>query len=201
MAPSGGPSDIFKNPPNSSTPPNPQSVVPPQPRSSTSTSGSVSEKSASAPADGTASTAADATTSTAAGADAVPVAPAVLLDFDPAYLSLANGQTQSILVRATATGPTGFPGANLIVHFDPKVVAALVARPILASDGGIADATIDDAGRILFAIPPIPDISGTRVIAQVTFRGVGPGRAAFSFEPVQFDGVSATVSQAVVDVR
>jgi general secretion pathway protein D len=204
MAPSGGPSDIFKNPPNSSTPPNPQSVVPPQPRSSTSTSGSVSEKSASAPVDGTASTAADATTSTAATAavaDAVPVAPAVLLDFDPAYLSLANGQTQSILLRATATGPTGFPGANLIVHFDPKVVAALVARPILASDGGIADATIDDAGRILFAIPPIPDISGTRVIAQVTFRGVGPGRAAFSFEPVQFDGVSATVSQAVVDVR
>ncbi|HEY2797260.1 MAG TPA: secretin N-terminal domain-containing protein [Thermoanaerobaculia bacterium] len=196
MAPSGGPSDIFKNPPNTSNPPTPQSVVPPQPRSSTSSS--ISEKSEAAPADGT-----DAAATTAAiaadAAAAVPTTPAVLIDFDPAYLSLANGQTQSILVRATASA--GFPGANLIVHFDPKVVAALVARPILGSDGGTADATIDENGRVALAIPPIPDMSGTRVIAQITLRGVGLGRASLSFEPVQLDGVSTTLSQAVVDVR
>ena len=196
MAPSGGPSDIFRNPPNSSTPPNPQSQVPPQPRSSTS--GSLSEKSQAAPADGAAPAAADASTA-AVAVDAAPATPAVLLDFDPAYLALSNGQTQSILVRATASA--GFPGANLVVHFDPKVVAALVARPILASDGGIADATIDESGRVKLAIPPIPDMTGTRVIAQITLRGVGVGRAALAFEPVQFDGASATVSQAVVDVR
>jgi general secretion pathway protein D len=195
MAPSGGPSDIFKNPPNTSNPPNPQSVVPPQPRSSTS--GSLSEKSEAAPADGTAPTSADATVS--AVPDGTPATPAVLLDFDPAYLSLANGQTQSILVRATASA--GFPGANLVVHFDPKVVAALVARPILGSDGGMADATIDENGRVALAIPPIPDMSGTRVIAQITLRGTGPGRASLSFEPIQLDGVSTTLSQAVVDVR
>ena len=196
MAPSGGPSDIFRNPPNSSTPPNPQSQVPPQPRSSTS--GSLSEKSQAAPADGAAAAAADASTA-AVAVDAAPATPAVLLDFDPAYLALSNGQTQSILVRATASA--GFPGANLVVHFDPKVVAALVARPILSSDGGIADATIDESGRVKLAIPPIPDMTGTRVIAQITLRGVGVGRAALAFEPVQFDGASATVSQAVVDVR
>ncbi len=207
MAPSGGPSDIFKNPPNTSNPPSPQSQVPPQPRSSTSSS--VLQKSEAAPADGAAAstaTAADATVATAAvvaadAASGVPAAPAILLDFDPAYLSLANGQTQSILVRATTSGPAGFPGANLVIHFDPKVVAALVARPILASDGGIADATIDANGRVLLAIPPIPDMSGTRVIAQITLRGVGAGRASLSFEPILLDGVSTTLSTAVVDVR
>ena len=200
MAPSGGPSDIFRNPPNSSTPPTPQSVVPPQPRSSTSTTGSLSQKSEASPADGSAA-AADAAASAGVAPDDAPATPAVLLDFDPAYLALSNGQTQSILVRATTSGPTGFPGANLVIHFDPKVVAALVARPILASDGGIADATIDEKGRVALSIPPIPDMSGTRVIAQITLRGVGVGRAALSFEPVQFDGVGATVSQTVVDVR
>ena len=176
---------------------NPQSQVPPQPASSTSSS--VSEKSEAAPADGSASTGADATASTTAVPDGAPATPAILADFDPAYLSLAHGQTQSILVRATASA--GFPGANLVVHFDPKVVAAVVARPILASDGGIADATIDEKGIILLAIPPIPDMSGTRVIAQITLRGVGVGRASLSFEPIQLDGVSTTLSTAVVDVR
>jgi general secretion pathway protein D len=195
MAPSGGPSDIFRNPPNTSTPPTPQSVVPPQPRAQGATT---SEKSAAAPADGTATV----DTATAAATDAtqaVAVQPAVLLDFDPAYLALANGQAQSVLVRATVSA--GFPGANLVVRFDPKVVAALVAKPILASDGGVADALIDDAGRVELAIPPSPDMSGTRAIAQITLRGVGPGRTQLSFEPIQLDGVSTTLSGVVVDVR
>jgi hypothetical protein len=163
MAPSGGPSDIFKPPPSA---PAPQQVVPPQPKAQ---SAEVS----------------DATN-------------AVLLDFDPAYIALAPGQQQSILVRATSAG--GLPPTTLRIRFDPNVVAAVVAKPILGGGTGVADATIT-AGQVMLQFSGSEDLSGTRAIGEIILRGVGTGRASLSFEPVEIENTSVTFSQAVVDVR
>jgi len=187
FAPAQGPSDIFKNPPNSSTPPNPQTQVPPQPQPRSSNQ--VSPKSDAAPSSDAAA---------AAAAASVEPTNAVLLDFDPAYLALAVGQQQPLLVRATATA--GFPGGKFVVRFDPSVVAAVFAKPILGSDSGAADADIEP-GRVVLEIPASPDMTGTRAVAQITLRGLAPGRAAMSFEPVQIEGASTTLSGAMVDVR
>jgi general secretion pathway protein D len=182
FAPATGPSDIFKNPPNPSTPPNPQSQVPPQPQPKSSNQ--VSERSEAAPSPDAAASVASTN--------------AVLLDFDPAYLALAIGQQQPVLVRATTSA--GFPGGTFVVRFDPSVAAAVVARPILGSDSGAADADIE-TGRVVLEIPASPDMTGTRAVAEITLRGVGAGRAALSFDPVQIEGASTTLSGAVVDVR
>jgi hypothetical protein len=122
----------------------------------------------------------------------------VLLDFDPAYLALAPGQQQSVLVRATSAG--GLPKTTLRIRFDPKVAAAVFAKPILGSGTGVADASIEDDAVIL-EIPGSAELSGTRAIGEITLRGMGTGRASLSFEPTEMEGVSVTLSQAVVDVR
>jgi hypothetical protein len=131
-------------------------------------------------------------------ADASAGTTAILLDFDPAYLALAPGQQQSILVRATASG--GFPGGTFAVRFDPSVVAAVFARPILGSDSGVANATIE-SGRVVLEIPGSAEMTGTRAVAEITLRGMAAGRTALSFEPAEVTGASATFSGSVVDVR
>jgi general secretion pathway protein D len=178
--PASPPSDIFRQPP-----PPPQQVVPPQPQPRAQ--GQVSEKSES-------ETAADG--NLAVGTTASPAS--VLLDFDPANLTMAKGQQQPILVRATASA--GFPGGTFVVRFDPSVVAAVVARPILGSGSGIANATID-SGRVVLEIPGSPEMTGTRAVAEITLRAIEAGRASLSFEPVELDGVSTTLSGAVIDVQ
>ncbi|MEP6992981.1 MAG: secretin N-terminal domain-containing protein, partial [Acidobacteriota bacterium] len=102
VVPGQGPSDIFKPPPPQQ-PVSPQQAVPPQ---------------AARPPQGQSAAVLteDAAASTAS----------VLMDFDPAYLALAPGQQQSILVRATASA--GFPGGTFVIRYDPAVVAAVVAR-------------------------------------------------------------------------
>ena len=77
---------------------------------------------------------------------------------------------------------------------------SIVARPILGSDSGAADATIED-GSVVLEIPASPDMTGTRAIAEITLRGIGAGRSSLSFEPVEIFGFSTTLSGVVVDVR
>jgi len=176
-----GPSDIFRPPSN----PPPAQLVPTQPPRNPA----LSEKSAAEPS-------ADA--SAAAASATAPVSNAVLLDFDPAYMALGVGQQQSVLVRATASA--GLPGGTFVVRFDPTIVAAVAARPILGSDSGVANATIEN-GRVVLEIPGSADLTGTRAVAEITLRGMGGGRSSLSFEPVELSGASATLSGAVVDVR
>lgn len=173
VVPGVGPSDIFKPP--TTPPPSPQQLVPPQ--------GAAKPQSQS---------------SEVQAADASAGVAAILLDFDPAYLALSSGQQQSILVRATASG--GFPGGTFAVRFDPSVVAAVFARPILGSDSGVANATID-TGRVVLEIPGSAELTGTRAVAEITLRGMSTGRTTLSFEPAEMTGASATFSSSVVDVR
>jgi general secretion pathway protein D len=182
LAPGSAPTDIFRPAPAPQTPPTP-------PPGSPSPKQAVPE--ASAKAD---SAPAAASALVAAGEPS----PQVLLDFDPAYLALAAGQQQTVLLRATSAA--GFPGGTLVVHFDPSVAAAVVARPILTGGDGVADARIDN-DRAIITLPASPDSSGTRAIAEITLRGIAPGRASLSFEPVVMDGTTVTLSQSVVDVR
>ena len=88
-----------------------------------------------------------------------------------------------------------------MVRYDPAIVAAVVARPILGSDGGVANANIE-SGRVVLEIPGSAELTGTRAVAQITLRGVAAGRSAISFEPVDLPGASSvTLSGAAVDVR
>ncbi len=178
LAPGGAPSDIFR--PTPSPPSSPRDQVPPQSRNQQSAS------------DGTGSFAA------AAALVAVEGPTPIVLDFDPAYLSLAVGQQQTVLVRVTSPG--GFPGGTLRLRFDPSVAAAVSVRPALVGGNGLAGAQI--SGRsVVLELPDSTDLSGTRTVAELTLRGIAPGRARLAFEPVEMAGATVTFSTAVVDVR
>jgi general secretion pathway protein D len=118
----------------------------------------------------------------------------VSFDFDPPAIALAAGQQRSVLVRATGQG--GMPATTLSVRFDPSVVAAVAARPIL-SDSGVADARIDP-GRAIIEVPAAFSLSGTRAVAEITLQGVAAGKSALSFENPPAEGT--TQSNAVVEV-
>ncbi len=167
LAPAGGPSDIFKPAPT----PQPQPPGAPAP---VPPQGVKVEQNASAD-----------------------TATPILLDFDPAYLSLAPGQQQSILVRVTSAG--GFPGGTLTIRFDPSVAAAVFVRPILGSETGVADGRIDQ-GRVVIELPGFTDLSGTRAVAEITLQGVAPGRSTLSFERAAAEGL-VSLSEAVVEVH
>jgi hypothetical protein len=179
--PGGLPSDIFRPQPApapSPPPTSPREQVPPQGAAAQPADVSVAALSATAgPSVGTTQ---------------------VLLDFDPAYTALGVGQQQSILVRATSAA--GFPGGTLTIRFDPSIAAAVVVRPILGSGTGVAEGSIE-SDRVVIQLPESADLSGTRAVAEITLRGIAPGRAALSFEPMEMPGASPTLSQAVVDVR
>jgi general secretion pathway protein D len=181
LAPGGAPTDIFRPTPNPVPPPPPAQQVPPQ---------------------GAALSSSDASSPTIAAKAATAlepdVSPAVLLDFDPAYVSLAPGAQQTILVRATGAG--ALPGGIAAIRFDPSVAAAIVVRPVLGSDSGAAEGRIEN-GKVVIAFPGAESLSGTRALAEITLRGIAPGRATLSFEPLDLGGVSVTPSQAVVDVK
>ncbi len=177
VVPGTGPSDIFKPQP-ANPPTSPREQVPPQGANAPSSDVSVAALSAATgPSDGTTH---------------------VLLDFDPAYTALSVGQQQSILVRATSAA--GFPGGTLTIRFDPSVAAVVGVRPILGSGTGMAESRID-SDRVVIQIPESPDLSGTRAVAEITLRGIAPGRAALAFEPMEMPGASVTLSQAVVEIR
>ena len=128
------------------------------------------------------------------GAGASAVMPNTLFDFDPSTVSLSQGQQRSILVRAS--GQETLADTLLTIRFDPRVVAAVAVRPILAG-GGVADAHIEP-GRVIIEIPSAVTLEGTRAVAEIVLQGVGPGNAVLSFERAPG---GATVSQAVVEVR
>jgi general secretion pathway protein D len=174
LVPGGAPTDIFKPAPPST--PSPQSRVPPQ---------GASLKSAPVGTENAAAASADAPTP-------------ILLDFDPAYLTLAVGQQQPVLVRATSPG--GFPGGTLSIHFDPSVAAAVAVKPILGSDTGMADARVE-GDRVVLEIPPSADLSGTRAVAEITLLGMAPGESAITFQPSELAGASVTYSQTTIQVR
>jgi general secretion pathway protein D len=179
---SGGPSDIFKPapPPAPSPAPapgSPQAQVPPQGASlAASPSSTVAAKAADAPAESS----------------------AVLLDFDPPYVTLAPGARQTILVRATSAA--GIAGGTASIRFDPAVVAAVGAHSILGSDSGMAEARTEN-GRVVFVFPAVDELSGTRALAEITLLGVAAGRSTLTVEPLELGGVSVIPSQAVVDVK
>jgi hypothetical protein len=180
LAPGGGPTDIFKPAPGPAQPPPgaPQAQVPPQGASvsTSSASGSVAAKSAFADAGTT----------------------PILLDFDPAYVALAAGAQQTVLVRATSAA--GLPGGSVVIKFDPAVVAPVVVKPILGSGTGVADARVEN-GHIVIQFPDAEDLAGTRAVAEITLRGVAPGRSTLTFEPAELPGATVSSSQSVIDVK
>jgi len=180
LAPGGGPTDIFKPAPGPAQPPPgaPQAQVPPQGASvsTSSASGSVAAKSAFADAGTT----------------------PILLDFDPAYVALAAGAQQTVLVRATSAA--GLPGGSVVIKFDPAVVAPVVVKPILGSGTGVADARVGN-GHIVIQFPDAEDLAGTRAVAEITLRGVAPGRSTLTFEPAELPGATVSSSQSVIDVK
>ncbi len=182
LAPGSGPTDIFKPAPAPATPPpgSPQAQVPPQGASATTSSG----------------TASVAAKSTAVEADAGTTP--ILFDFDPAYVALAAGAQQTVLVRATSAA--GLPGGTVVIKFDPAVVAPVVVRPILGSGTGVADARVEN-GRVVIEFPGAEDLAGTRAVAEITLRGVAPGRSALTFEPAELTGATVSSSQSVIEVR
>jgi general secretion pathway protein D len=178
LTPGGGPTDIFKPPPPAT--PSPQSQVPPQGASLKSST-------------------VDAPVAAAAASNVSADAPTpILLDFDPAFLALAVGQQQPILVRATS--PAGFPGGTLSIHFDPSIAAAVAVKAILGSDTGVAEANVQ-GDRVVLQIPPSPDLTGTRAVAEITLRGIAPGEATLTFQPSELQDAAATYSQTTIQVR
>jgi general secretion pathway protein D len=178
LAPGSAPTDIFRpTPPPSSSP---QNQVPPQSKGQQATS---EEKSTAGPAPSL--VAIDAET---------PIG----LDFDPAYLTLGSGQQQTVAVRATTPG--GFPGGTLRIRFDPSVAAAISVRPVFGGSTGVAIGRIEGASIVL-ELPDSADVTGTRTLAEVTLRGIAPGRATLAFEPIEMPGATVSFSTAVVDVR
>ena len=178
VAPGSGPTDIFKPapaPPVQPPPGSPQAQVPPQ-------------------ASGTSSGAATLAARDAVADWAVPV----LFDFDPAYVTLATGAQQTVLVRATS--PAGLPGGAVTVKFDPAVVAAVAVKPILGSGTGVADARVEN-GRVVITFPSAEELAGTRALAEITLRGIAPGRSALTLEPGELTGATVSSSQSMIDVR
>jgi general secretion pathway protein D len=112
-------------------------------------------------------------------------------DFDPASLSFGTGQDRILLVRAT--GETLRAG-SLAIRYDPKVVNVLGVRPILA-DGGIAESRLEP-GRVVLEWPAEASLGGTRAVAEIVVRGVGPGRSSLALE-----GEGLSFTPAVLDVR
>ena len=179
LAPGGAPTDIFR--PTPPPPTTPQTQVPPQPKSGQSSSNGIET----APAAAMSITAVDNGTP-------------VLLDFNPAFLTLGVGQQQTVLVRATSPG--GFPGGTVRVRFDPSVAAAISVRPVLTGADGAASASISGS-EVVLELPDSADLSGTRAVAEITLRGIAAGRGTLAFQPVEMAGAEVTFSSAVVDVR
>jgi len=191
------PSDIFR--PQPQPQPNPPPATPPReaipPQASSANKNEVASTDqiptsvAILPADAT-PLAADSNGSSASAQ--------ILLDFDPTYLALAPGQQQTVLVRATSA--SGFPGGTITLAFDPAVAAVVVAKPILRSGSGVADANVED-NRVVIEVPSSPDLTGTRALAEITLRGIATGRASLTLAPSGMANAVVTTSQAVVDVR
>ena len=178
LVPGSGPTDIFKPapaPPVQPPPGSPQAQVPPQ--ASVTSSGPATLAARDAVADWT-----------------VPV----LFDFDPAYVTLAAGAQQTVLVRATS--PAGLPGGAVTVQFDPALVAAVVVKPILGSGTGVADARVE-TGRVVITFPSAEDLAGTRAIAEITLRGIAADRSALTLDPGELTGATVSSSQSMIDVR
>ena len=181
LAPGGAPSDIFRAPTQPPSNP-PQSQVPPQPKSGQN-----------------ASAGSEPVSAAAATLSAVDNGTPVLLDFDPAFLTLGVGQQQTILVRATSPG--GFPGGTLRVRFDPSVAAAISVRPVL--DGWqrrrVGQRIGKRSGPGASRTPPIsPARAPSRRSRSAASR---PGGRTVAFQPVEMPGAEVTFSTAVVDVR
>jgi hypothetical protein len=49
--------------------------------------------------------------------------------------------------------------------------------------------------------PAVDSLGGTRALAEITLRGMAPGRSALAFEPVTLGDAAVTPAQAVVEVK
>ena len=177
--PGSGPTDIFKPAPAPPPPGAPQAKVPPQASLSSSSSG-----------------AAPGVAAKSEVADAAPEQ--AFFDFDPAYLALAVGAQQSILVRATSAA--ALTGGTVAIKFDPAVVKPVVVKPVLGSGTGVANAVVQN-DHIVIQFPSAEELGGTRALAEVTLRGIAPGRATLTFEPTDLSGAAVAATPTVIDVQ
>lgn len=121
--------------------------------------------------------------------------PTAALDFDPPSVSLTAGQERSILLRATGDGTMA--NTSIVLTFDPQVVAVMAARAILSGDG-VADTNIEP-GRVTISIPSAIPLSGTSPLAEITLRGVAPGKTTLTFQQPAADVAAHT--DATVEVQ
>lgn len=99
-------------------------------------------------------------------------------DFAPSSITLAPGEQVSVLVRAN--GNDTLSETPMVVRFDPAVVSAVAARPIL-SGSGVADSQVE-TGRAVLQIPGGVVVSGNTPLAEIVLRGVAPGRSDLTIE-------------------
>ena len=99
-------------------------------------------------------------------------------DFAPGAVTLAPGQQVSVLVRANGNETLG--ETPLVVRFDPSVVSAVAARPIL-SGSGVADSQVEP-GRAVLQLPGGTMVSGSLPIAEIVLKGIAPGTSALTIE-------------------
>jgi hypothetical protein len=76
----------------------------------------------------------------------------------------------------------------------------VAVKPILGSDTGMADTRVE-GDRVVLQIPPAPELTGTRAVAEITVRGITPGQAVMTFDPSDLEGASVTYSQTTLEVR
>ena len=58
-----------------------------------------------------------------------------------------------------------------------------------------------DNGHAVVTFPAIDALGGTRALAEITLRGIAPGRSTLAIEPAELGGAAVTPGQAVVDVK
>jgi general secretion pathway protein D len=187
LAPGGMPSDIFRQPPAQPTP------VPGKPPGAGASGATSAQQEAAVSAPDASASASDASAA-GASAGAGDSSGSAVFALDPTSLSLVRGEQRSVVVRAS--GNRILSNAELGIRFDPTVVAAVVARPIL-SGGGLADAHIE-SGRVVIQLPDTLTLSGTEPVAEIVFQGVKAGTSPIVFDKTP-DGAASIPS--VLEVR
>jgi hypothetical protein len=117
-----------------------------------------------------------------------------VFSFNPASITLATGQQQTVVVRAS--GNRTLTDTTFSIRFDPSSVAVVAVRPILAN-GGMAD-THMEPGLVTFSIPTALNLSGSQDVGEILLQGIAAGTSTLSFEKAP---AGAGSIPAAVEVR
>ena len=71
---------------------------------------------------------------------------------------------------------------------------------MLGSGTGVADAVVQK-DHIVIQFPSAEELGGTRALAEITLRGIAPGRATLDFEPTDLSGAAVAATPTVIDVQ